>query len=123
MVSRSYRDPRTQRQPYSEAGATPRRQSRLSSRPAQQPEASTSASVPILDTRPLPAYRRRDADGGLGEKPAPNEQVRLSYCWPSLLVTKAFPNLMQVIPDICHHLCAASQAPANAISHNSGSSS
>ncbi|CAL5227856.1 g10890 [Coccomyxa viridis] len=68
------RDPRTQRQPYSEAGVAPRRQSRLSSRPAQQPEASTSASVPILDTRPLPAYRRRDADGGLGERPAPDEQ-------------------------------------------------
>lgn len=81
-----HRDPRTQRQPYSE---TPRRQSRLSSRPTQapqqQPEASSSASVPILDTKPLPAYRRRDADGGMGEAPPPErEQVTLPLQSPIL---------------------------------------
>lgn len=86
----AHRDPRTQRQPYSDERVMPRRQSRLSSRPvqqAQQPEASTSASIPIVKTRPLPAYRRKDADGGLGEKPAPEEQVIL-HCLCSLRINR-----------------------------------
>ena len=93
----AHRDPRTQRQPYSDDRAMPRRQSRLSSRPAQQaqqPEASTSASIPIVNTRPLPAYRRKDADGGLGEKPAPEEQVIL-HCFCSLCINKTMCTRIQ----------------------------
>ncbi|KAK9818310.1 hypothetical protein WJX72_010396 [[Myrmecia] bisecta] len=46
--------------------------------PVRQPQrrnegvASTSASVPILDTRP-PPYKRRDVDGRFGERPAASQ--------------------------------------------------
>ena len=104
----AHRDPRTQRQPYSDDRVMPRRQSRLSSRPAQQaqqPEASTSASIPIVDTRPLPAYRRKDADGGLGEKPAPEEQVILHrFC--SLRINKTMCTRTQLPPLLSSTACS-----------------
>ena len=81
------RDPRTRRTPYSSteqrrpgaAGARLPAQAPAASR--QQQATSTSASVPIIDTRPPPPFRRRDADGRFGEVPAAvPPQVCLHAC-------------------------------------------
>ena len=105
------RDPRTRRATATSDPRTrvPAYEPQAWRQPAPPPAAaagpSGSASVPILDRRPPPVYRRRDADGRFGERPPPRRVRRTTdFGTGSAPVSKLPACCASALPLLCCRL-------------------